>query len=305
MEVVATRRPVRRLSAAASHQAVSSNSDPIEYDETGSGPTVLFVPGSLSTGAAWKQIVAALARSFRCVTTSLLGNGRTAERRMAAQPSIEPQLDALEQLIARTGCEPVHIVAHSYGGVATLALALRRSVPIASLVLVEPNPADVLRQAGELELYGAFRAMSDAYVEAFAHGEARAVARVVDFYGGAGAFAALPERLREHLVANSASNILDWSSMYGFRAAPAEYGSIAIPMLIVRGMRGHRGMLRIAEILQLSIDHSTLVSIEDAGHFMLVSHATRLAQLIAAHVTRAEASSVRAVLSSAHQPEAP
>jgi len=38
---------------------------------------------------------------------------------------------------------------------------------------------------------------------------------------------------------------------------------------------------------------------------MFASHPTRLAQLIVAHVTRAEAWRVNVTLSSAHQPEAP
>jgi pimeloyl-ACP methyl ester carboxylesterase len=95
------------------------------------------------------------------VTTSLLGNGGTAERRSPANPSIDLQADALEQVTRRAG-GPVHVVTHSYGGVGMLALALRGSVEIASLTLIEPNPADVLRQAGELELYRRFRTMSDA-----------------------------------------------------------------------------------------------------------------------------------------------
>ena len=54
---------------------------PIDYDETGEGPTVVLVPGSCSTGAAWRPIIAHLHNGFRCVTTSLLGYGGTAERR--------------------------------------------------------------------------------------------------------------------------------------------------------------------------------------------------------------------------------
>ena len=30
---------------------------PIDYDETGQGPTVVLVPGSCSTGAAWRPMM--------------------------------------------------------------------------------------------------------------------------------------------------------------------------------------------------------------------------------------------------------
>jgi hypothetical protein len=38
----------------------------IDYDERGTGPTILFVPGS------WRGVIASLADRFRTVTTSLL-----------------------------------------------------------------------------------------------------------------------------------------------------------------------------------------------------------------------------------------
>jgi hypothetical protein len=31
----------------------------IDYDETGAGPTILLVPGSCSTGAVWRPVIAA------------------------------------------------------------------------------------------------------------------------------------------------------------------------------------------------------------------------------------------------------
>jgi pimeloyl-ACP methyl ester carboxylesterase len=260
----------------------------IEYDETGVGPTIVFVPGSLSTGAAWKGIVSRLGGGFRVVTTSLLGNGRTTERRSPSDVSIRLQVDALEYVVRRAG-GPVHLVTHSYGGVAALALVLARHIPLASLFMIEPNPADVLRQAGDLDLYQRFRTMSEAYAHAFARGEKEAIARVVDFYDGPGTYVASPARVREYLVAFTRSNILDWATMYGFDAALADYAAISAPTVIVRGMRGHPGMLRIAEILQAHIAGAELVSVEDAGHFMLATHAQRLAPLIAAHVQRAEA----------------
>ncbi|HTH34320.1 MAG TPA: hypothetical protein VL976_08085 [Xanthobacteraceae bacterium] len=45
----------------------------VDYDERGSGPTIVLVPGSCSTGAAWRPVLGAWDDRFRCVTTSLLG----------------------------------------------------------------------------------------------------------------------------------------------------------------------------------------------------------------------------------------
>jgi len=59
----------------------------IDYDVCGAGPTIVLVPGSCSTGAAWRPVFAAWNDQFRCVTTSLLGYGGTVERRTARDPS--------------------------------------------------------------------------------------------------------------------------------------------------------------------------------------------------------------------------
>ena len=58
----------------------------VDYEEIGTGPTVVLVPGSCSTGAAWRPMMAAWNGRFRCVTTSLLGYGGTAERRDPKAP---------------------------------------------------------------------------------------------------------------------------------------------------------------------------------------------------------------------------
>src|SRR5262249_3801172 len=41
----------------------------IDYDESGTGPTVVLAPGSCSTGAAWRSVIGAWNGRFRCVTT--------------------------------------------------------------------------------------------------------------------------------------------------------------------------------------------------------------------------------------------
>jgi pimeloyl-ACP methyl ester carboxylesterase len=108
----------------------------IDYDARGTGPTVVLVPGSCSTGAAWRPVIASWEGRFRCVTTSLLGYGGTAERRTAQDPCIAHEAGILETVIRKAG-GPVHLVGHSFGGL----VALRDRVPLASLAIVEAPAA--------------------------------------------------------------------------------------------------------------------------------------------------------------------
>ena len=88
----------------------------IDFDvpEIGGGryaPTLVMVPGSCSTGAAWRPVITALNGRFRCVTTSLLGYGGTAERRTARDCSISHEAEIVEAVIRRAA-RRVHLVCH-------------------------------------------------------------------------------------------------------------------------------------------------------------------------------------------------
>ena len=273
----------------------------IDYDELGDGPTVVLVPGSCSTGAAWRSAISQWENGFRCVTTSLLGYGGTAERRAAFDTDIAHEAEILETVVRRASC-PVHLVGHSFGGLVALAVALRNRVPLLSLTIIEAPAAELLRYMGEHQHYRAFRAMTYAYLTAFHAGESAAIETMIDFYGGAGAFAALPQRVRSYAVATTAVNILDWASAYGFRLTPASLARIAVPTLVMRGGASHPAVQRANELLAQCMTKASLVTIAGAAHFMITTHAEEVAWAIAHHVARTEAMRSSAAASAAMSP---
>lgn len=259
----------------------------VDYEETGTGPTVVLVPGSCSTGAAWRPMMAAWNGRFRCVTTSLLGYGGTAERRDPQAPTIDPEIDALEAVIQRAG-GPVHLVGHSFGGSVVLATALRNRVPVTSLSIIEAPVAPLLRHAGEGEHFACFRRMTDIYFAAFARSEPDAVAEMIDFYGGAGTFASWPPRLRAYAVDTTHVNILDWSCGYSFPEAVEPLVAIGIPTLVFWGDASPRAVQRANELLADHIPNAARRTVAGAAHFMIATHAAEVAEAIAQHVTRAD-----------------
>jgi pimeloyl-ACP methyl ester carboxylesterase len=258
----------------------------IEYDESGTGPTIVLVPGSCSTGAAWRPVIAAWGNRFRCVTTSLPGYGRTAERRTAEDMSIARNAETVESVIRKAGGR-VHLVGHSFGGLVALAVALRNRVPLASLAMLEAPAIEVLRE--EDAHYRAFGQMTEAYFADFEDGNPEAIAAMIDFYGGAGTWASWPPRVRAYAIETTPVNIRDWASAYGFPLPAAALREIEIPLLVARGRDSSPAMQRASALLHERTRGSALATIDRAAHFMIATHAGEVASLIARHVDRAEA----------------
>jgi pimeloyl-ACP methyl ester carboxylesterase len=254
----------------------------IDYDEAGSGPTVVLVPGSWGTRSAWREVIAVLGGRYRIVTTSLLGYGGTDERRTPSDTAMAREAEIVEAVIDRAG-GPVHLVGHSYGGQVCLAVAARRRAAVATLTVIEPTVFGLLQQAGDLGLYEQVTTMRDGYFSAFANGEKEAARRVIEFYGGEGSFDALPQRMRDYIVATTQANIYDWQT--GFGVPSSVYADISVPSLILRGERGHPSMARVAELLASAMPDASLATVAGAGHFMIATHAADVARFISAAVS--------------------
>jgi pimeloyl-ACP methyl ester carboxylesterase len=263
----------------------------IDYEEAGVGPTLVLVPGSCSTGAAWRPLMAVWRDPFRCVTTSLLGYGGTAERRSVHDLSIAHEVDVVEAVIKRVG-GAVHLIGHSFGGLVSLAVAMRGQVPLADLVIVEAPALELLRAVGDHSHYGAFRRMTDGYFAAFRSGNKEAIRVMIDFYGGADTYASWPPRVRDYAVKTTEVNIMDWASAQGFPLTPRTLANISTPTLVMTGTASHPAARRANELLSRYLSRAQLVVLEGAAHFMISTHASEVANRIANHVQHSRLASL-------------
>ena len=173
-----------------------------------------------------------------------------------------------------------------------LAVALRKRVPLASLVIVEAPAAEVLREAKEDQHYSGFRRMTDAYFADYEQGNVEAIAAMIDFYVGAGTFASWPSRVRAYAIETTPVNILDWASAYAFPLSAASLAAVQLPILVLRGGASHPAVQRANAVLSERLNEAVLTTIDGAAHFMITTHGKEVARLIKDHVNRTERTEV-------------
>ncbi|RWA62571.1 alpha/beta hydrolase [Mesorhizobium sp.] len=260
----------------------------IDYVEEGSGPPVLFVPGSFSTYAAWRPMQKWLAPGYRMIGTSLCGYGATAETRRRDDFGMRHELRIIEHAARRAG-EPVHLVGHSFGGTVALAAALANSVEVASLTLFEANPLALLARPPRRNIHQEVLELSREFSAAVDAGEADAAAMIIDFWGRPGTFAAMPEAVRDYCRKTAATNAIDWLTDFGFDAAVEDYRRLDIPVLLVRGELANPAMVAMTDVLARALPNARRAVVDGAGHFLIATHAQKCAALLTRFLTVADA----------------
>jgi hypothetical protein len=91
--------------------------------------------------------------------------------------------------------------------------------------------------------------MTGAYFGAFQAGQVNAIARTIDFYGGVGAFAGWPRRIRD-CTGPRPTHLLTTASL----------SKIAMPILVVRGENSHPAVQRANELVCQSIPGATIAA---------------------------------------------
>ncbi|WP_282610448.1 alpha/beta fold hydrolase [Pelagibius sp. Alg239-R121] len=259
----------------------------VDFQDSGSGPAVLFIPGSFSTPAAWRPMQKLLPACYRLSATSLCGYGATEETRSIGDLEMTHEVQVIERVAGEIG-QPLHLVGHSFGGTVALATALAGRINVLSLAVFEANPLELIREQGSQEAFDEVHRMSQAFETAYHEGELDAAGRIIDFWGGEGVFAAMPEAVRDYCRKTAYANVLDWRSAFAFHATKKDYAQLKMPVLLVRGSNACSAMAHITDALDDSLPDVRAAVVEGANHFLITSHANDCAGLLADFLARVE-----------------
>jgi pimeloyl-ACP methyl ester carboxylesterase len=203
----------------------------VRFTDVGSGEPVVLLHAASGSAGQWRALAATLlARGgLRVLAVDLQGYGGSASWDPRDALHLEDEFAPLRAVIAHAGGGPVHLVGHSYGGMLALRLALADpALPPLSLALAEPVAFWLLRGIGEHSAYAEIRAVAEAFCAVFDAGDAvGAVAPYIDYWGGPGAWAALPEAVRAYALTTAGKVRREWAVALGDVDAGAPLADLA------------------------------------------------------------------------------
>jgi pimeloyl-ACP methyl ester carboxylesterase len=264
---------------------------PVEIEISGKGPTLLMLPGSFSTAAAWRPVRRFLENRHRIIAASLPGYGGSTDRRNENDAGIATFSPFLARL-AREAGGPVHLVAHSFGATVALAGALGDELEIASLTLVEAIPLHILsyeEAAPEGARYlSEINATRDAGLARMAEGRPDSARMVINMWSGAGSFESLAPPVQDYALKTAAVNLRDWESALDFDPGKGALATLACPVALVHGTQSHPSIALMNGLLEEEIATAQRFPVEGASHFLPYTHAEELSRIIAENCRRAE-----------------
>jgi pimeloyl-ACP methyl ester carboxylesterase len=228
-------------------------------------PTLVCLHSSASSPAQWRALAEQAAGRYNVVTPNLIGYGD-------APPSF-PRITMADRILQVGHLVwkipgPVHLVGHSFGGAVALQYALQHADTLASLAVYESVSFDLLfsdgapadqasevNQLGNMVIYLVKRGLLE-----------RAGERFIDYWSGSGTWASIPDAAKNRLVLKMPAVAWEFQSLFNELPAAEAYGSIDIPVEILRGNRSPEPVRWVAQKLAATLPQAELHDLEGLDH---------------------------------------
>jgi pimeloyl-ACP methyl ester carboxylesterase len=256
----------------------------LHVETSGQGTPVVLVHSSGLSGRQWKRAASVVvARGFRAVVPDLLGHGRSPAWAEPRPFSFEMDVEQVTGLLQALD-QPAHLVGHSYGGLVVAKAALAASARVRSLALYDPEVFGVLDGARDSDARDEIDRVPVPW-EATPEGRDRWLSRFVDYWGGAGAWAALREEARAEFRRVAWVVYRGVVSLVPDQTPASAYAALGVPALLMTGEHTPLAARRVLERLGESFADSRTVIVPGAGHMGPMTHADVVAGAIAGFVS--------------------
>ena len=238
----------------------------IHYRESGRGPLVIALHASSSHSGQWKPFIEAVEDRFHVIAPDLHGYGRSDPLPEDGRPFFAHDTNMVRAFLDESG--PAHIVGHSLGGAAGLAIA-RQRLPLLSLTMIEPVLFGLLTEAGRPEGYDP-QPVHEEIVQQLDAGDAGAAARAfVGFWSGGGAFDAMAPHVQGYIKATIRRVRADFDGLLPSRADALKLRDardLRLPVHLICGGETRALAKAIVELLAETIPGAVRTDVPGAAH---------------------------------------
>jgi pimeloyl-ACP methyl ester carboxylesterase len=250
--------------------------------------TVCFIHSTGTTPMMWASMPVERLTGATALLPSNLGYPPNEAMARGTPFLLEQEVEHLWAQLPPAG--PVHLVAHSYGGLVAWKLAPRLGQRLASLLLFEPVHFGSLARSRHADPAAIQEAVSfgghptfltdenlgggEAWLEGF-----------IDYWNRPGSWARLPEPMKDF------SRELGWKMFQEVRwvfrdETPFEAYATKAPLTLVKGGRSPKASRAMVDELARVNPHATVTELEKAGHMAPLTHAAAASEVLLAHWAR-------------------
>ncbi len=233
----------------------------IYYEEQGSGPPLLLVPGLGGGGAWWRHQVEAFSPHFRVIIHDHRGCGQSTHSPI--RYSVDQMASDVIKLMDGLGIEAAHYAGHSTGGAIGQTIAQDHPDRLLSLVLSATwaGPDAYFRRSFETRKETLENLGIESYTRA-------SLLTLMPPWWVSENDAAFEERVRERSVTDSPVEILasriDAIMAFDRRA---RLGEISLPTLVICARDDVVTPIHLSDELARDIPGAELVTLERGGHY--------------------------------------
>ena len=245
--------------------------------------TVVCIHSFSSSARQYRSLAARLEPRFKVVAADLYGHGERGPWQGQGRFTISDEAGPIENLLAAD----THLVAHSYGATVALHIAGRHRSRIRSMAFYEPSIWGTLAalapgDPATLEI----EAVRDDTIRLIELGELEAAAeRFIDYWVGAGAWAATPAERRPRIVATVRSLREGWHAAFSEPWSAEALRALDIPCLLLTGNRTTAAARRALRLLRETLPRTQVIEFEGLGHLGPITHPERVDHAVEAFLS--------------------
>ena len=241
----------------------------------GDAASLFLVHGSAVAGKSWNALAAPLReRGVIVIAPDRLGQAGGERWPAGRAMSIDAEAEHLVAALAAAP-GPVHLFGHSYGGAVAMQMALRWPERVARLTLYEPTRFALLLEAGQprgsagREIHAIGHA---AHEHAAAGREAEAAALFVDYWSGAGTWAAMDTGRRQRLAPQMTKVGAEFLAAFADPLPLETWRALEMPVLLLGGERSPAPVRAINVRLASVLPRAASVTLPGIGHMGPMTH---------------------------------